>query len=102
MKTKQIFLASAVAVAISAVLTSTPILAEPQATMNSFWWPEQLDLKPLRQNAAESNPLGKSFKYAEQFKTVSKARLNSGQNALEFRTGNKPIFGLNSGRVINA
>ncbi|MCD2451563.1 catalase/peroxidase HPI [Methylicorpusculum oleiharenae] len=70
MKTKQIFLASAVAVAISAVLTSTPIQAQPQATMNSFWWPEQLDLKPLRQNAAESNPLGKSFKYAEQFKTV--------------------------------
>lgn len=70
MKTKQIFLASALAVAISATLTVTPVLAESQPTMNSFWWPEQLDLKPLRQNSAESNPLGNSFNYAEQFKTL--------------------------------
>jgi len=28
-------------------------LAETEPTTNSFWWPEQLDLKPLRQNAAE-------------------------------------------------
>ncbi|MCB5190802.1 catalase/peroxidase HPI [Methylobacillus arboreus] len=35
-----------------------------------FWWPEQLDLQPLRQHAAESNPLDKSFNYAEQFKTL--------------------------------
>ncbi|MCK9608797.1 MAG: catalase/peroxidase HPI [Methylomonas sp.] len=70
MKTKQIFLASALAVAISAALTATPALAEMQPTTNSFWWPEQLDLKPLRQNSAESNPLGKAFNYAEQFKTL--------------------------------
>ncbi|PPK63582.1 catalase-peroxidase [Methylobacter tundripaludum] len=70
MKTKQTFLASALAVAISAVLTANPVLAESQPTMNSFWWPEQLDLKPLRQNSVESNPLGKAFNYAEQFKTV--------------------------------
>jgi len=70
MKTKQTFLASALAVAISAVLTANPVLAESQPTMNSFWWPEQLDLKPLRQNSAESNPLGKAFNYAEQFKAL--------------------------------
>ncbi|MDD2769973.1 MAG: catalase/peroxidase HPI [Methylococcus sp.] len=70
MKTKQIFLASALAVAISAALTAPPVLAESQPTMNSFWWPEQLDLKPLRQNSTESNPLGKTFNYAEQFKTL--------------------------------
>jgi catalase-peroxidase len=29
-----------------------------------------LDLKPLRQNSAESNPLGKAYNYAEQFKTL--------------------------------
>lgn len=70
MKTKQTFLASALAVAISAVLTANPVLAESQPTMNSFWWPEQLDLKPLRQNSVESNPLGKAFNYAEQFKAL--------------------------------
>jgi len=70
MKSNKIILASALAVAISAVLTTTPALAEMQPTTNSFWWPEQLDLKPLRQNSAESNPLGKAFNYAEQFKTL--------------------------------
>lgn len=70
MKTKQIFLVSALAVAISTALTANPALAEMQPTTNSFWWPEQLDLKPLRQNSAESNPLGKAFNYAEQFKTL--------------------------------
>lgn len=70
MKTKQTFLLSALAVAISAALPVSPVRAEAQPTMNSFWWPEQLDLKPLRQNSAESNPLGKTFNYAEQFKTL--------------------------------
>ncbi|WP_404357188.1 catalase/peroxidase HPI [Methylotuvimicrobium sp. KM1] len=70
MKTKHIFLASALTVAISATWVTNPVYAEPQPTMNHFWWPEQLDLKPLRQNAAESNPLGKTFNYAEQFKTL--------------------------------
>lgn len=75
MKMKQTFLVSAMAVAISTVLTVNPIQAEsqpqPQPTMNSFWWPDQLDLRPLRQNSAESNPLGKAFNYAEQFKTLN-------------------------------
>jgi catalase-peroxidase len=70
MNTKQIFLASALAVAISAAMTANPALAAMQPTTNSFWWPEQLDLKPLRQNSSESNPLGKAFNYAEQFKTL--------------------------------
>lgn len=33
---------------------------------NSFWWPEQLDLSPLRQNEAHSNPLGDDFDYARR------------------------------------
>ncbi|MCD2453419.1 catalase/peroxidase HPI [Methylicorpusculum oleiharenae] len=70
MKTKQIFLASALSVAILAALTATPVMAESQPTMNSFWWPEQLDLKPLRQNSVESNPFGNALNYAEQFKTL--------------------------------
>jgi len=72
MKMKQTFLVSAMTVAISTVLTVSLVQAEsqPQPTMNSFWWPDQLDLRPLRQNSAESNPLGKAFNYAEQFKTL--------------------------------
>ncbi|GLT02371.1 catalase-peroxidase 2 [Sphingobium jiangsuense] len=37
---------------------------------NQDWWPERLDLRPLRQNAVESNPLGDKFDYAEAFKTL--------------------------------
>ena len=34
---------------------------------NRFWWPDQLDLAPLRQHAAESNPLGTAFDYTKAF-----------------------------------
>jgi len=54
---------------ISSVLASTYTLAG-QARSNQFWWPEQLDLSPLRQNTAESNPFGEDFNYAAQFETL--------------------------------
>lgn len=34
---------------------------------NQFWWPERLDLSPLRQHAAESSPLDKNFNYSAEF-----------------------------------
>ncbi|WP_175732517.1 catalase/peroxidase HPI [Burkholderia ambifaria] len=34
---------------------------------NDFWWPERLDLSPLRQHDVESNPYGKDFDYAQAF-----------------------------------
>ena len=37
---------------------------------NQFWWPEKLDLSPLRQHSLESNPLGKEFHYAKAFATL--------------------------------
>ncbi len=37
---------------------------------NKHWWPDQLDLTPLRQHSAESNPYGADFDYAEEFATV--------------------------------
>ncbi len=46
--------------------------AAPEATMASpaaqqNWWPQRLDLSPLRQHAPASNPLGDDFDYAEAF-----------------------------------
>lgn len=41
--------------------------ADRQTMSNQFWWPERLDLMPLRQHAAESNPMGKQFTYAKEF-----------------------------------
>ena len=39
-------------------------------TSNRDWWPNELKLNILRQNAAKSNPLGENFDYAEAFKSV--------------------------------
>jgi catalase-peroxidase len=37
---------------------------------NKFWWPERVDLSPLRAHGAESNPMGADFDYAEAFAAV--------------------------------
>lgn len=34
---------------------------------NQFWWPERLDLSPLRLNGAESDPYSRDFNYAQEF-----------------------------------
>lgn len=39
-------------------------------TTNAYWWPEQLDLSPLRQHGAESNPYGADFNYAKAFQSL--------------------------------
>jgi len=43
------------------------------ASSNHKWWPEQLDLRPLRQQAAESDPMGPDFNYIERFKKLDVA-----------------------------
>ena len=37
---------------------------------NADWWPNQLNLNILHQNSALSDPMGKEFNYAEEFKTL--------------------------------
>jgi len=37
---------------------------------NKDWWPKQLDLKALDQHSPRANPMGESFNYAEEFKTL--------------------------------
>jgi catalase-peroxidase len=41
------------------------------AKRNQFWWPDLLDLAPLRQHGIESNPMGKRFNYAKEFKKLN-------------------------------
>ncbi len=38
-----------------------------QAMSSADWWPEQLNLQILHQNAPMGNPLGEDFNYAEEF-----------------------------------
>jgi len=37
---------------------------------NASWWPNQLNLKILHQNSTLSDPMGKQFNYAEEFKSL--------------------------------
>ena len=39
-------------------------------TRNRDWWPNQLKLNILRQYSSLSNPMGETFNYAEEFKTL--------------------------------
>jgi catalase-peroxidase len=49
---------------------------------NSDWWPNQLNLRLLRQNASLSNPMGEAFDYAEEFKRLDFAALKRDLGAL--------------------
>ena len=40
------------------------------APTNAEWWPNQLNLKILHQNSSLSDPMGKEFNYAQEFKTL--------------------------------
>jgi catalase-peroxidase len=40
------------------------------ARTNADWWPNQLNLDMLQQHSERSNPMGTTFNYAEEFKTL--------------------------------
>ncbi|WP_019450625.1 catalase/peroxidase HPI [Cupriavidus sp. BIS7] len=61
---------SALAIAVSAAFSTNALFAQTNPTPNSFWWPEQLNLQPLRYHSAESDPMGTAFNYAKEFKTL--------------------------------
>ena len=41
-----------------------------EATTNKDWWPNQLDLSPLRKNSSKSDPMGEDFDYAKEFNSL--------------------------------
>jgi catalase-peroxidase len=63
---KRTLLATALAVALAPATT----LAAGEPKSNQFWWPEQVDLSPLRQQDPASNPYGADFDYAAEFATL--------------------------------
>ena len=65
----------AISVAISTMVMSSTALAGNGAKTNQFWWPEKLNLSPLRQHGAESNPYGEQFNYAEEFAKLDLTQL---------------------------
>ena len=58
------------AVASLVTLASAATAAGGQAKSNQFWWPDQVDLGPLRQHDEASNPYGPDFDYRAEFQTL--------------------------------
>jgi catalase-peroxidase len=51
-------------------LAAVPVHAQDGMPDNNYWWPNRLDLDPLRQDSPASNPLGADFDYAEAFESL--------------------------------
>jgi catalase-peroxidase len=45
--------------------------AAGSGTTNRDWWPNQLNLRILHQHSSKSDPMGESFDYAEEFKSLN-------------------------------
>jgi len=60
----------ALLVAMCPPVFATDAPADPRPMKNQDWWPERLDLSPLRLHGVESNPYGDGFNYAEAFEKL--------------------------------
>jgi catalase-peroxidase len=54
--------------------------AQEQPPDNDFWWPNRLNLEPLRHGSKESSPLGADFDYRKEFESLD---LNAVKKDLE-------------------
>ena len=48
----------------------TATKAETKPVTNDYWWPNRLNLQPLRLHSAKSDPLGAEFDYAKEFSSL--------------------------------
>jgi catalase-peroxidase len=64
---------AAIAIAMSPVALTGLAHAEGMAKPNKFWWPDQVDLSPLRDHGTTSNPLGEDFDYAAAYASLDLA-----------------------------
>ncbi|MFK7956842.1 MAG: catalase/peroxidase HPI [Lysobacterales bacterium] len=79
---KSLPLLAAVTVALSAALPISSAGAQGQPKANEFWWPERLNLSPLRQHDPASNPMGTDFDYAGAFNALDLEELKGEIEAL--------------------
>ncbi len=49
---------------------ASPSTNKEEAIPNQFWWPEQLNLAPLRAHSEAENPYGEGFNYANEFNSL--------------------------------
>jgi catalase-peroxidase len=69
MTKKKRLLLSSIAIVAAPFVLAGPAGAQ-QGKPHQFWWPEQLDLTPLRRHSPESNPAGRDFAYRRAFATL--------------------------------
>src|SRR6201987_942558 len=55
---------------VSTSESKCPFTGRPQSHTNRDWWPNQLNIQVLHQHSNLSNPMGESFDYAEEFKSL--------------------------------
>ena len=70
MRHRSLPLMAALSIVISAVVPSSSAFAQDEPKSNQFWWPERLDLSPLRDHDPSSNPYGEDFDYAQAFASL--------------------------------
>ncbi len=70
MRKQTMILLAALVLMMSLLVISGTAAAQGEPKSNQFWWPENLNLSPLRDNGAESDPMGEDFNYAEEFKRL--------------------------------
>ncbi|GAB3020615.1 catalase/peroxidase HPI [Bowmanella dokdonensis] len=79
---KRVPVISALALVVTMAMSSSSAMAAGEAKPNSFWWPDQVNLSPLRQHSTESNPMGEDFNYAEAFQSLDLQALKTDIQAL--------------------
>ena len=100
MKTRKYLITTAVAGALALFAMPSAVIAEEetsskpggamgmgkvapgQAKSNQFWWPDQLDLSPLRDHDLRSNPAGENFDYATEFAQLDLAAVKKDIDAV--------------------
>ena len=67
----------AAAIAVSLSLVGSAHAENTFAKPPTFWWPDRIDLTPLRQHNPDSNPYGADFNYAAEFAEVDMEALKA-------------------------
>ena len=69
-KTVCLLVLTTIGIGSSSFVATNLVMAQDKAVTNEYWWPNRLDLEPLRNNSPASNPLGADFDYAQAFASL--------------------------------
>ena len=70
MTRKKLSLCTLIAIGLAPLASMNLANAQDAMPTNDYWWPNQLDLQPLRMHSPESDPMGDDFDYAEAFSSL--------------------------------